>query len=632
VRKPKYVSVNTGSVRISVLSANGTAVSVPDTIAAIAFGASGCSPSGSAALQCTVGASAPVGGAVAFRVSTYASANATGAVLSTATVSAAIAVGKTTTLPIALGGVVDHLVVSPTHMVAPSDGAIHVFPLTVSAVDASGATIVGSDAFASAVQLTIGNDPSGALALSQTELTQPGQAVQVKYDGSKSLVDGTISASTSGSGTLEADLAPMNYAPNAATVRITGATQQIALNEHGFTGQFTASVADPTVASVTLSATASGAATLTVAPPAPGSYDGATSIVVSDGTNSGTIPVTVTYPVLSTQYWAAPDDLPWALAPVGSTLYFTDVGNQWFGVFSGGNIADGFATFQSWPGAITAVNGNPWVVQSGWPQTAFCEFFQGRMNCTNLTGADSQSAVPFMTSTPDGTIWFTADYPAAIGSYQPATQTFTIYTTGLSPNANPEGITVGSDGNLWFADNGTPAIGKIVPGTGAITEYTSGLASVNGSNAMPYAITSGPDGNLWFTDQNYAQPAVGKTVPSSGAITEYTAGLQRSPMPTDITVGPDGKLWFSDPSPLGGFGGDYAIATIDTSTDAIQEYILTVAGAQADRLAVMSGSLYFTNSFGIAGTPSGGGFGAATLPGTSPSAHARKDAAVTRRP
>jgi hypothetical protein len=69
---------------------------------------------------------------------------------------------------------------------------------------------------------------------------------------------------------------------------------------------------------------------------------------------------------------------------------------------------------------------------------------------------------------------------------------FPIPTSGV----NVGYITSGPDGNLWFTENGSPnppAIGRTTP-SGVITEfaapdYQSGL-------------TSGPDGNLWVTESS----------------------------------------------------------------------------------------------------------------------------------
>ena len=160
----------------------------------------------------------------------------------------------------------------------------------------------------------------------------------------------------------------------------------------------------------------------------------------------------------------------------------------------------------------------------------------------------------------------------------------TEFSQGLSPTAQPQGITVGPDGNLWFTDE-SGAIGRITP-QGVITEFSQGIAS----GATPIAITRGPDGALWFTEDlpqngdyigrittqgsitNFPLPGVTSALPSittgpdgalwfteetagmigrittSGVVTTFSAGLPQGSQPYWITPGPDGNLWFVDTS------------------------------------------------------------------------------------
>src|SRR5688572_14768365 len=55
-------------------------------------------------------------------------------------------------------------------------------------------------------------------------------------------------------------------------------------------------------------------------------------------------------------------------------------------------------------------------------------------------------------------------------------------------------ITSGPDGNLWFTEFFGAKIGRITP-LGVITEFP--LPTPPGVD--PLGITAGPDGNLWFT-------------------------------------------------------------------------------------------------------------------------------------
>jgi streptogramin lyase len=96
------------------------------------------------------------------------------------------------------------------------------------------------------------------------------------------------------------------------------------------------------------------------------------------------------------------------------------------------------------------------------------------------------------------------------------------------------------DGNLWFTERDNPGrIGRITP-SGTITEFTTGLTS----NSRPWGITAGPDGNLWFTEQN-SPSRIGRITPS-GTITEFSTGLSTNGLLSGITAGPDGNLWFTE--------------------------------------------------------------------------------------
>jgi streptogramin lyase len=68
--------------------------------------------------------------------------------------------------------------------------------------------------------------------------------------------------------------------------------------------------------------------------------------------------------------------------------------------------------------------------------------------------------------------------------------------------STPFFITSGPDGSLWFTLGETGQIGRITT-SGTITEFS--VSTGHGSktqNSGPLGITAGPDGNLWFTDKN----------------------------------------------------------------------------------------------------------------------------------
>jgi streptogramin lyase len=156
------------------------------------------------------------------------------------------------------------------------------------------------------------------------------------------------------------------------------------------------------------------------------------------------------------------------------------------------------------------------------------------------SGLSANSSPDGITAGPDGNLWFTEqNSPGRIGRITPA-GTITEFTAGLTANSFPTGIAAGPDGNLWFTEQNNPGrIGRITP-TGTITEFTAGLTA----NSVPTGIAAGPDGNLWFTEA--ASPGrIGRITPT-GTITEFSAGLSAGNGPFGIAAGPDGNLWFTE--------------------------------------------------------------------------------------
>jgi virginiamycin B lyase len=200
----------------------------------------------------------------------------------------------------------------------------------------------------------------------------------------------------------------------------------------------------------------------------------------------------------------------------------------------------------------TGPDGNIW----------FTEYYGDKIGKITKSGNIVEYAIPtyhssprVLTTGPDGNIWFTER--DKIGK---------ITTSGLLteydipiPDSNPHGITTGPDGNLWFADG----VNKIIKLTtsGSFTEY-----DVPTPNSYPWGITAGPDENLWFTELDGSK--IGK-ITTSGKITEYDVPTPDC-NPWGITTGPDGNLWFTE-------NLSYKIAKITTSGK-ITEYSLPASG------------------------------------------------------
>ena len=603
---PLYVSPNTGSVSISVIAVNGQSQTIAPTIAPIAYGATGCTTDHTQPLSCSVSANVPSGNNVTFTISTYASSDGTGSALSTATLTKTITMNAVNTIPVTLGGIVNSIALSPAtiHMVA--DGKTHTYPVTVEALDASGATIVGSAPFASPVSISVGNDPNGAVLISQTSITSSGAPFEVRYNGAKYLDDAHISASAGASGSAITQIIPFNVSSMSLVAPMGGAAQSVTLSEKGFSGTFTASVDDPALGTPSVSATSNGQATLSLTPASLGGTAGAGVVTVSDGTLSTTINLHVTAPPLpSVQEYAVSSSqfAPFKITALSSgSLFFSNgAGKKNLGIF---NTSSDTATslpltipghsFFSTAGITTDASGNVWVGASVVP--AICEIaMPSQTETCHSTGLPAGANIYGVALGPNGHIWFTVSKfggPPGIGDFNPATGTVTFHTSGMNAGASPYSIVAGSDGNMWFTDinSSAPAIGTVNVGSGNITEYTGGLTPFNpatGAQSQPYYLASVP-GKLYVAD---AAGYIGTFVISTQSYTESAIGLQRYASPAAIIAGPEGKLWFDDMS----FAGDPLIGSLDPSTGAVQEY---AAPSHYDvrSLAFTSGTdLWFTD-------------------------------------
>jgi streptogramin lyase len=124
--------------------------------------------------------------------------------------------------------------------------------------------------------------------------------------------------------------------------------------------------------------------------------------------------------------------------------------------------------------------------------------------------------------------------------------------------ATPFGITTTSDGSIWFSESNTNAIGRIMP-SGKIKEYPLPL----GNNAQ--YIATDKSGNIWFTEGN----SIGRFKPSSGNVTIF-------PLPNTIggignlTLGADGNMWFCSSSGAIGFVTQTGTYTVYLAGAALQ--------------------------------------------------------------
>lgn len=223
-------------------------------------------------------------------------------------------------------------------------------------------------------------------------------------------------------------------------------------------------------------------------------------------------------------------------------LWFT----EWLGQKIGRITPDGditeFAipTSNGYPESITAgPDGNLWFTESGLAvgDSVIGGNMVGRITpsgvITEFPIPTPASAPEWITSGPDGSLWFTEARGNNIGRITTG-GVFTEFPVGTA-GSDPFGITGGPDGNLWFTEHLGGKVGRITT-AGVITEFQ--VPNPGGLTG----IVPGPDGNLWFVEPESGQIA---TITVSGAITEFAIPTPNG-VPFQITTGPGGNLWFTE--------------------------------------------------------------------------------------
>ncbi len=219
-RAPRYVSPNTTAIDVTVNSVDGNTTlpaGVPrDTVTQLSTAPGGNCTVGSAGETCTIAISAPAG-SVSYSFTLLDNASPTPHQLATNTLTYAIAPGSTPNLQAPLDGIV-----ASVQITAPafSAGTSYSGPLVVTAYDASGAQITGSQPYWKPFDLTDG-DGSGNTSLtangrtgSTVTLGTPNDGVIINYNGQAtdtftiSSSGGSLPPSGGGSATVPATASP----------------------------------------------------------------------------------------------------------------------------------------------------------------------------------------------------------------------------------------------------------------------------------------------------------------------------------------------------------------------------------------------------------------------------------------
>lgn len=145
-----------------------------------------------------------------------------------------------------------------------------------------------------------------------------------------------------------------------------------------------------------------------------------------------------------------------------------------------------------------------------------------------------------ITSDHSGRIWFVEQESNQIGSYDPASKSFSEFLIPTQ-NALPEGIAVDPAGNVWFAELTPNGLGVLFPQNGTIREITIPPAP-NGIGCGPIGVTPQGNGSIWVTCEFSNQ--IDEYVPSLGILKQFDLPVSFS-APLQILFDKFGNFWFT---------------------------------------------------------------------------------------
>ena len=564
----------------------------------------GCS-AGSGATTCTETLPAVVGADV-YALTLYQSADGSGSALATASVNAAVSLGVAANVSVTFGGVPASFVLSSPVITGGDDGGTHVATFTISALDASGATILQPGSYSAPIALSVSGDPNGALALSNSSIAAPGASsgattVDVTYTGSKALTQATITA-TSGSAASSLKFIPIVVSANSLRDMFAGqSSKTVSVSELNYSGAFTISGASSvattacTPASCT-PATPGGSVTITLTPTTAGSatmqlgdsYGGSASIALGVGSTSFTVPISasaapgttgnaiaalpggdIVVGASSKVYYFNPSSCETSCTP---SSFSDSIGMGWdmrvgpdgnlytLGASSIGKIPLSGCPSTCTPATVSSNtggyhmafgdDGNMWIIN--YSTTVKRVSTTGTVTAYTFTGYTPN----FITAAPDGTIWFSDNGDTKIGHFDPNACTSTACTItsyAITKGTASNGITVDSSGNVWDAERYVGYVAEIVCGSSCtLTEFSISPAVSNLS-----WVEALPDGLIYANDLGNGKNDF--IDPMACATGTCTLAYQSSVPPTYDTYqsvyGSDGAVWA-----VGTTGGLFRIA------------------------------------------------------------------------
>ena len=538
-RRPAFISSGTQSIGVAVQTINGVAPSPQPspTIVALTPSNPACTTGGSGT-SCTVTITVPIAASVVLAISSYASTDGSGTPIATGLTSAVNTSQSGASFAVTLGGVPATIVLNPTTLQANQDGTTQTLTFTVSAQDATGATIIPPGAYTSPIALSVGGDPNGALGISPNSVASPasgGTTITVTYTSSRVLPGAATINAIAGSAIAHVTFTPLGSGTGSLTA-----------------GYRIFEYPIPTANSQPYGITA-------------GPGDGAIWFTENSGkvaklfpstcTTSGTLSCTI-----------IEGSLPQAIGPSG--IAAGQDGNMWIG----GNLA-------------SATN-HLYIMQ---PTSACASATNSNLNSCAITAQPDPESSPIVGDVRAGTdslvhaamstsseIFVAAFYPVSLPAAEYSGEAFVSSATGLttfglsnnqwftSPGTDqvgievcyegcqlttypyegdglPQGIVNAPNGNLYIADSSSEIVA--LPASSCSSECSFTTYSIPTASSAPTFLAIGADGNIWFTESTGNK--IGIFNPTTHKFTELTVPTANA-QPWGITLGPDGNIWFTE--------------------------------------------------------------------------------------
>ncbi len=147
----------------------------------------------------------------------------------------------------------------------------------------------------------------------------------------------------------------------------------------------------------------------------------------------------------------------------------------------------------------------------------------------------------YITSGPDGEIWFTvnrwaegSEEPNMLGRFTPADGYFTKYA--LSSKTIPEELIVDAKGVIWFFATNKNNLYRVDPKTFAIKGYPIPTA-----NGYPRSLAVAQNGHIWFVEANTNK--IGEFIPEQETFHEHEVLTSFANL-GKISIDKNGKIWF----------------------------------------------------------------------------------------